>query len=254
MLIAGNWKMNTTLEESVRLAAAVKDASSFASGSTVRVAVCPPFVNIQAVAEAVDGSAVLVGGQNMHQAESGAFTGEVSARMLKSVGCALVILGHSERRQYYGEDDDLVNQKCVAAEQAGIGPIVCVGETLDEREKGMEKEVVGRQISGALKNILPRENWRPIVAYEPVWAIGTGVTATPEQAQSMHAFIRSRLEDGFGSPEAARTEILYGGSMKPSNAEELLSQPDINGGLVGGASLKADDFAAILRTAVDVSG
>ena len=253
MLIAGNWKMNTTGPEARALAETVAEASAVARGSGVRVAVCPPFVNIDTVAAAVTGSDVLVGGQNLHQSESGAFTGEVSGRMLRAAGCSLVILGHSERRQYFGEDDALVNEKCVAARTAGLVPIVCVGETIEQRNEGMEEDVVATQIAGAFKGIRPEGAWIPIVAYEPVWAIGTGLTATPEQAQSMHAFIRECLVKELGAEVAYRMEILYGGSMKPSNAEELLSQPDILGGLIGGASLKADDFASIIRAAVHVS-
>ena len=253
MLIAGNWKMNTTRDEAAKLAAEVADVASVAAGSEVRIAVCPPFVNIDAVAAAVSRSGVQVGGQNLNESDFGAFTGEVSAPMLRASGCSLVILGHSERRQYYGEDDDLVNRKCLAAKRASLQPIVCVGETLDQRENGREEEVVGIQIEGALKGILPHADWRPVIAYEPVWAIGTGKTATPDQAQAMHAFIRSRLSDLWGGDEAGRTEILYGGSMKPNNARDLLSQSDIDGGLIGGASLVADDFAAIIKTAVEVS-
>lgn len=253
MLIVGNWKMNTTRPDARALAEAVAEASSVTRGSSVRVTVCPPFVNIETVVSAVSGSDVLVGGQNLHQSESGAYTGEISGRMLRAAGCSLVILGHSERRQYFGEDDTLVNEKCVAAQTAGLIPIVCVGETLEQRKEGMEEDVVSAQIAGAFKGICPEGEWLPVVAYEPVWAIGTGLTATPEQAQWMHALIRSSLATEFGAEVANRMEILYGGSMKPGNAEELLSQPDISGGLIGGASLKVDDFASIIRAAVHVS-
>lgn len=253
MLIAGNWKMNTTGSEARALAEAVAEASSGAHGSGVRVAICPPFVSIDTVVAAVAGSDVLVGGQNLHQSDSGAYTGEVSGRMLVAAGCSLVILGHSERRQFFREDDALVNEKCVAARTVGLVPIVCVGETIDQRKEGIEEEVVSAQIAGAFQGIIPDGEWLPVVAYEPVWAIGSGLTATPEQAQSMHALIRACLATEFGAEVANRIEILYGGSMKPSNAEELLSQPDISGGLIGGASLKLDDFASIIRAAVHVS-
>lgn len=254
MLIAGNWKMNTICGEAVSLADEVVQEVSSLSLGAVRVAVCPPFVSLDAVGRAVAGSPVLLGAQNMHQSESGAFTGEVSGSMLRSVGCSMVILGHSERRQYFAEDDQLVNLKCGAARKAGLTPIVCVGETLDQREAGMEESVVGEQIRGAFEGIQPGDGWQPVVAYEPVWAIGTGHTATPDQAQSMHRFIRSCLEDLFGRGPASSTEILYGGSMKPSNADDLLAQPDIDGGLIGGASLSAADFASLVRSAIKVAG
>jgi len=250
-LIAGNWKMNTTGPEARALAEAVGDASIIARGSDVRVAIFPPFVNIDPVIAATIGTDVLVGGQNLHQSESGAYTGEISGPMLRAAGCSLVILGHSERRQYFGEDDALVNEKCVAARSAGLVPIVCVGETIEQRNKGIQEDVVATQIAGAFDGITPDSGWSPVVAYEPVWAIGTGLTASPEQAQSMHAFIRSRLVAQFGAEAAGRTEILYGGSMKPTNVHDLLMQPDISGGLIGGASLNPDDFATIIRVAVE---
>ena len=253
MLIAGNWKMNTVRAEARTLAEAVAEASSIAHGTGVGVAVCPPFVNIDAVVAGVAGSGVLVGGQTMHQSKSGAYTGEISGSMLRAAGCSLVILGHSERRQYFQEDDKLVNEKCAAARRADLIPIVCVGETIEQRNEGKEEEVVATQLAGAFAGIRPEPGRYPVVAYEPVWAIGTGLTATPEQAQSMHAFIRSRLVSLFGAEVAGETEILYGGSMKPSNAVELLSQPDISGGLIGGASLYADDFASIIQATVEVS-
>ena len=253
MLIAGNWKMNTTRGDAIALAEAVGEVVRRHQSESVRVAVCPPFINLEAVVSALRQSSVLVGGQNLHQADSGAFTGEVSGDMLRTIGCHLVILGHSERRQYFNEHDTLVNEKCRAARRAGLQPIVCVGETIDERNLGVEEEVVGRQIAGAFDAVAADDEWLPVVAYEPVWAIGTGQTATPDQAQSMHAFIRSCLVDSFGERLAADTEILYGGSMNPTNALELLSQTDIDGGLIGGASLKADDFGAIVETAMSVS-
>jgi triosephosphate isomerase len=250
MLIAGNWKMNTDRTAASALAEAVAKEATPLISESVRVAVCPPFVNLEAVASALRDSKVLLGAQNMHQEGSGAFTGEVSGPMLRAIGCELVILGHSERRQYFQEDDALVHAKCQAARGVGLVPIVCVGETIEQRENGLEEEVVGSQIEGAFSGLDCSTDWLPVVAYEPVWAIGTGHTATPDQAQDMHRFIRARLHDIVGSDLASRMDILYGGSMKPSNADELLAQPDIDGGLIGGASLKAGDFIDIVNSAV----
>ena len=247
MLIAGNWKMNTDLAGATRLAEElvnlVKDAGR------VRVAICPPYVSLGAVSEIVAGTGIALGAQNLHFEDEGAYTGEVSARMLLSVGCRYVIIGHSERRQYFGETDETVNKRVRKAMAAGLIPIVCVGETLEERDAGRENEVVGRQVEKGLSGIEVTDADRLVVAYEPVWAIGTGRNATPEQAQEMHAFIRDRLRDLYGGSVAGEVNILYGGSMKPSNAAELLAQPDVDGGLIGGASLKASDFAGIIDSA-----
>lgn len=218
----------------------------------VQVAVCPPFVNLQAVAEVLDGSVVKVGAQHMHFEDQGAYTGEVSADMLTSVGCHYVILGHSERRQYFGETDVSVRKKVRKARAHGLVPIVCVGEKLAQREAGREQEVVRGQVEGALEGVAVNEPDEVVLAYEPVWAIGTGETATPEQAQEMHAFIRSLLRDRFDDDVAGGMHILYGGSMKPHNATSLLSKPDVNGGLIGGASLTAPDFAAIVEAGASV--
>lgn len=245
MLVAGNWKMNTDLAEAVRLASEVARA---VEGDAVAVAICPPFVSLEAAAEVIRDTSVRLGAQNMHAEESGAFTGEVSAPMLASVGCYYVILGHSERRQLFGETDDSVNRKLKAALRHGLVPILCVGETLEQREAGREEEVVGEQLRAALDGVQIADASRLVVAYEPVWAIGTGRTASPEQAQAMHRFVRDRLEDAAG--EIGRSvEILYGGSVKPNNAAELFAQPDIDGGLIGGASLDAESFAAIINAA-----
>lgn len=246
MLVAGNWKMNTDLAEAVRLASEVARATDGADG--VVVAICPPFVSLEAAAEIIRDTPVRLGAQHMHAEESGAFTGEVSAPMLASVGCDYVILGHSERRQLFGETDEGVNRKVKAAIRHGLVPIVCVGETLDQREAGDEEAVVGRQLTAALDGVRIDEASDLVVAYEPVWAIGTGRTASPEQAQAMHRFIRERLGTALGAT-GEEVEILYGGSVKPDNAAELFAQPDIDGGLIGGASLDAASFARIVEAA-----
>jgi len=252
MLVAGNWKMHTDLTAARQLAAAV--VSAVGSPRGVDVAVCPPFVSLDAVFTVLHGSPVRLGGQDMHHEDSGAFTGAVSAPMLRSVGCHYVILGHSERRQFFGETDAGVNAKVHRARAHRLVPIVCVGETLDERDAGREREVVGRQVSGGLADFGPADASELVVAYEPVWAIGTGRTATPEQAADMHAFIRERLVELLGEGVGSRVQILYGGSVKPSNAADLFARPHVNGGLIGGASLKAEDFAAIVAAAAQVSG
>jgi len=244
MLIAGNWKMNTDLGGAVKLAEALVERLD--DPGEVRVAVCPPFVSLNAVSHVVKDSPVALGAQNLHYEDEGAYTGEISAGMLTSVGCTYVIVGHSERRQYFGERDDTVNRRVRKAAAHGLIPIVCVGETLDEREAGREEEIVQRQVIEGLREIQVADADRLVVAYEPVWAIGTGRNASPQQAQAMHAFIRRLLEDVYGASVGRQMHILYGGSMKPSNAEEILSQRDVDGGLVGGASLNAADFAAIV--------
>ncbi len=245
MLIAGNWKMNTDLAAATQLAQDV--VAAVGDPGAVQVAVCPPFISLDAVFGALRGSAVKLGAQNMHAADAGAYTGEVAAPMLRSVGCDYVILGHSERRQYFGETDAGVNAKVKQALANGLIPIICVGEVLDERRAGRENEVVQTQVAGALDGVSVDDPARLVIAYEPVWAIGTGETATPAQAQDMHAFIRGLLSKRFGESFARDIHILYGGSMKPANAADLLSQTDVDGGLIGGASLKADSFAAIVQ-------
>jgi triosephosphate isomerase len=246
MLIAGNWKMNKTRPEAVSLAETI--VAGFSRSAGVEVAVCPTSVCLDAVGAVLAGSGIRLGAQNMHREESGAFTGEVSAGMLRSVGCRYVILGHSERRQYFGETDADVNGKTHAAVAHGMVPIVCVGEHLKEREDGHAEVVVRGQLEGALAGVSVQDGSGLVVAYEPVWAIGTGVTASVDQAQSMHAFIRTLLVKHY-SEVGKGIDILYGGSMKPDNAAELLRQPDVNGGLIGGASLKADQFLAIVDAA-----
>lgn len=239
--------MNTDRTAAVQLAQGVVEAVG--DPGDVQVAVCPPFVNLDAVFGVLHGSAVRLGAQNMHAADSGAYTGEVSAAMLRSVGCHYVILGHSERRQYFGETDATVNEKLKQALAYKLVPILCVGETLAERDAGREKAVVTRQLEEGLAGVTLTDAAQLVIAYEPVWAIGTGRTASPEQAQAMHAHIRSFLHDACAPALARDIPLLYGGSMKPANAAELLSQPDVDGGLIGGASLKADDFAAIVDAA-----
>lgn len=215
----------------------------------VNVIVCPPAVSLHAISEVVRSTPVGLGAQNMHGEEYGAYTGEISAPMLRSVGCQYVILGHSERRQFFGETDAGVNEKIKRAFMHDLVPIVCVGETLDERKAGAAQHVVRRQVEGVLDGIAVDDPDWLVMAYEPVWAIGTGETATPKQAQEMHALIRGILKEHFGENKGRKVEILYGGSVKPHNAEELFDQQDVTGGLIGGASLSAEDFVAIVRAA-----
>ena len=237
--------MFTVVEEAKALVQALKDLVK--DVTNVEIVVCPPFISLHAVKDVLAGSRIELGAQNVYWEKSGAFTGEVSAPMLKSVGCAYVIIGHSERRTYFAETDETVNKRIFAALAEGLKPIVCVGETLEERESGKTFEVIKRQIEGGLANLSVEQMASVVIAYEPVWAIGTGRTATPAQAQEVHAFIRKLLNDIFGQTTAEATRIQYGGSVKPDNAAELMSQPDIDGALVGGASLKADSFEKIIK-------
>ena len=244
-VVAGNWKMNKTAAETRALITEVRAALD--DGNTAaEVVVCPPFTNLQAAAEALKGSRIALGAQNMHWAASGAYTGEISADMLKGLGVTHVIIGHSERRQYFAETDDTVNKKVKAALAAGLVPIVCVGETLAEREGGKMEAVVTGQVKNGLAG-LSCELAGVIIAYEPVWAIGTGKVATPAQAQEVHALIRKTLAQLASCDIAAKVRVQYGGSMNAGNAKELMAQPDIDGGLIGGASLKAADFAAVVK-------
>lgn len=247
MLVAGNWKMHTDREEAIALAQAI--VANLGDPGLVHVAVCPPFVNLEVVRQVLEGSPIQLGAQNMHYEEAGAYTGEVSAAMLRAVGCRYVILGHSERRQYFGETDALVNRKVKRALQYGLVPIVCVGETLEERQAGQAEAVVTCQLQGVLESIELTSAEALVIAYEPVWAIGTGHTATPAQAQEMHALIRQLLVSRYGDAIGRALHILYGGSVKPDNAAALFAQPDVDGGLIGGASLKAADFIEIVRAA-----
>ena len=245
-LIAGNWKMHKTPEEGVALVRALREAIS---SRTAEVAVAPSFVALSALADALEGSDVRLAAQNCHWETSGAFTGEVSAEMLEAVGCTYVIVGHSERRQLFNETDETVNRRARAVLANAMNPIVCVGETLAERDSGKTLDVVTQQLVGCLKDIPHAEAPRVVIAYEPVWAIGTGRTATAAQAQEVHAHIRQVLGRQWGASGADAVRIQYGGSVKPENAAELLKQHDIDGALVGGASLKAADFASIVNAA-----
>jgi triosephosphate isomerase len=244
-LIAGNWKMYQATAEAVALVGRLRALLADVAG--VDVVVCPPFTAIQAAAEALKGSRIGLGAQNMHWEAEGAYTGEVSPVMLMDLGCRYVILGHSERRQYFGETDLNVNRKVKAALRYHLVPILCVGETLGQREEGRTFPVVEGQIRGGLSDIPPQAGTGIVVAYEPVWAIGTGRTATPEQAATVHAFIRKQLGELWGEAAGMAVRILYGGSVKPDNIDALMAEPEINGALVGGASLKADGFARIVR-------
>ena len=243
-IVAGNWKMNTTVPEGIELAKAVV-ARSAEVPAEVKLIVATPFTHLYPVAEVVKGTVVGLSAENCADHAKGAYTGEVSADMLVSAGCEYTILGHSERRQYYGETDEKLVEKTKLALGAGLKVILCVGENLDEREAGKHFDVCEAQIKNVLYNFTAEDMKSIIVAYEPVWAIGTGKTATSEQAEEIHAFIRKVVADKFGAQVADDLTILYGGSCKPSNAKELFTQPDIDGGLIGGASLKADDFIAI---------
>jgi triosephosphate isomerase len=244
--VAGNWKMHTTAPEALQLARGVSDGLGSVNCD---VAVCPPFVYLDAVAKALKGGRVAVGAQNMHFEAKGAFTGEVSAAMLKEVGCRYVILGHSERRHVFGEKDDFINAKVKAALAGGLDPILCVGETLAERDANTTMAVVERQTREGLKGVTSEQMARVTIAYEPVWAIGTGRNATPAQAQEVHAETRKVLVALYGKAVAESVRIQYGGSVKPENAREILAQPDVDGALVGGAALKADSFLAIVKAA-----
>lgn len=247
-LIAGNWKMNRNSAEAVDLATEIKEGAG--DEFTVSIVLCPPFTALESVARVIENSSIQLGAQNMHHEPAGAFTGEVSAEMLRHLFVTFVILGHSERREFFGETDAFINRKARAALEGSLKPIICVGETLEQREAGETLHVVKTQIEGCLRDLPEEKADQLIIAYEPVWAIGTGKTATPEMAQEVHALIRGLLKEQFNENAAERIRILYGGSMKPENAEELLSQPDIDGGLIGGASLTARSFLKIIKSAV----
>jgi len=243
LLIAGNWKMNLSRAEGVALAKAIAEQS----GSTpdVDLAICPPSLYLDAVGQAIQGSTVALGAQNMYHEPEGAFTGEISSGMLLDLGCKYVILGHSERRHILGETDQAINLKVKAALAAGLTPIVCVGETLEQREQNRTKEVVEGQFDGSLAGLTGEQVQQIVIAYEPVWAIGTGKVASPEQAEEVHADLRRILEIRYNAAAAEVVRIQYGGSVKPDNAATLMSQPNIDGALVGGASLKVDSFLGI---------
>jgi triosephosphate isomerase (TIM) len=248
MIIAGNWKMYKDLQETIDLLTQLKAAIPQLPANVISI-VCPPFTSLQTSAASLKGSAFKLGAQNMSQHDEGAFTGEISGKMLKAVGCEYVILGHSERRQYYGETNELINLKAKKALALGLTPIVCVGETLQEREAGVTGQVVTTQVKGTLTGISNQDMEKVIIAYEPVWAIGTGKVATPQQAQEVHQMIRKQIALQYDWALAERIVIQYGGSVKPDNAADILTQNDVDGALVGGACLKADSFAAIINAA-----
>jgi len=243
-IVAGNWKMNTLLKDGMELAKAVETLENEKTSDAL-VIIAPPYTHLSKVRELIDG--VKLSAQNCAAEPSGAYTGEISPDMLVSTGVEYVILGHSERRSYYGEDNDLLNNKVRLALSAGLKPIYCCGEVLQEREAGKLFDVVREQIEVGLKDLSTDEMSKIVIAYEPFWAIGTGVVATPDQAQEMHKFIRDLLAELFDNQVAENMTLLYGGSCKPSNAAELFANPDVDGGLIGGASLKADDFIAIVN-------
>ena len=244
-IVAGNWKMNKTLQEGVALAAELKDVLA---GKTPKceVVIGTPFIHLATVANQVEGSVIKVAAQNCANKESGAYTGEVSAAMVKSTGATYVILGHSERREYYGETSAILNDKVALALSNGLTPVYCCGEALEVRNANTQNEFVKNQLEETIFNLSAEDFQKLVIAYEPIWAIGTGVTASTEQAQEMLAFIRSIIAEKFGKEIAENTSILYGGSCNAKNAPELFAQPDIDGGLIGGASLKAADFVAII--------
>ena len=248
--VAGNWKMNTDVHTSVELAERIATGSSQQAGHDVTLMVCPPFVYLSSVAKALSASNIAVGAQDVYFESKGAFTGEISTSMLKDVGCNYVLCGHSERRHVIGETDELINKKVSAAIAGGLLPILCVGELLKERDAGQTEQVVTRQIKNCLEGLSVEKVSAATIAYEPVWAIGTGRTATQQQAQEVHNFIRKILAEMYDNQLADEIRILYGGSVKPANAAELMQQADVDGLLVGGASLNADDFLAIIRAAV----
>lgn len=248
LIIAGNWKMNKTVAEAADLAEGLK--RELASVKEVDIVVCPPFTALSEVSGAILDSNIRLGAQNMSEHQSGAYTGEIAAGMLKEFSVRYVILGHSERRMYQKESDELISKKAAAAHAASLKPIVCVGESLEEREGGRTENVVGAQLQGSLAGLSKEQMVETIVAYEPVWAIGTGRNASPQQAQEVHAFIRARIAALFDETVAKRVRIQYGGSVKPANARELMGQPDVDGALVGGASLEIRSFSDIVKNSI----
>ncbi len=245
-IVAGNWKMNTTLQEGVALAKEVNEALK-ADKANCDVVICVPFTHLAPVADVIDQSILGLGAENCADHKSGAYTGEVSAPMVASTGAKYVILGHSERRQYYGETAETLREKVALALENNLTPIFCIGEVLEERENGTYNTIVANQLQDGLFNLSAEDFGKVIIAYEPVWAIGTGKTATADQAEDMHAHIRATISEKYGKEVADNTSILYGGSCKPSNAAELFAKPDVDGGLIGGASLKCADFMGIVK-------
>ncbi len=249
-IIAGNWKMNMTPSECVKL---ISELRAQAGEAKCDVVICPPYVDLQAAHEALAGSNIKLGAQNIHWAAKGAFTGEVSADMLKELGVEYAIIGHSERRQYFGETDDGVNRRAKAAIEAGITPIICVGESLEQRESGETSAVVSSQTAAALQDIEGADVAKVVIAYEPIWAIGTGRTATSQQADETIGIIRNVVKNLYGEAVSSKLRIQYGGSMNPKNVAELMAMENIDGGLIGGASLKAPDFAAVVKAGSDAA-
>jgi len=249
-IIAGNWKMNKTSKEAISLARGIKMKLTDLKG--VEVVLCPPYTALSSVREVLKDSTIRLGAQDVHWEKAGAYTGEISCEMLLDFGCRYVIIGHSERRQYFGETNETVNRKVKAALSAGLIPIICVGERLEMRERGETEKVVEDDIRGAFRGVELKDGKEVVIAYEPVWAIGTGITAEPEQAQEVHQFIRKLLADLYGVEIAEGLRIQYGGSVKPENVRELMEEPDIDGTLVGGASLEVDSFVSIVRNSLRV--
>ncbi len=246
-IVAGNWKMNTTIEEGIQLANDVNSLVTEQANADVEVIIAPPFTHISEITKQVDSSKISVSSQNCATEESGAYTGEISVNMIKSIGAKYVIIGHSERRAYYNETDEIILKKVKTVLSKSLKPIFCCGEVLEERESNQHFNVITSQIENTLFNISENEMKNIVIAYEPVWAIGTGKTASPDQAQEMHKHIRTIIKDKFGNDIADNLSILYGGSCKPSNAKEIFSNPDVDGGLIGGAALQAEDFIQIIN-------
>lgn len=248
-LIMGNWKMFNTVEEAENLVAGIK-AGSYKETEAI-IVVCPPFTALSAVSKLIEGSNISLGAQNMHPETEGAFTGEVSPVMIKELRCRYVVLGHSERRQYFHETDEFINEKVKTALKYSLIPVLCIGETLEQRESGQHLPVVRSQFEKSLADISKDDITKIVIAYEPVWAIGTGKTATPEQAEQMHSYIRRLLTEKYGQELGSRVFLLYGGSVKPDNIATLIDKPNVDGALVGGASLKAESFCAIVSNATE---
>lgn len=246
-IVAGNWKMNLDYAEGISLFSEIVNMVRDEKNGDQLAIICAPYVHLNSLAK-LGGDTVSIGAQNCHQKESGAYTGEISAKMIKSIGCGYVIIGHSERRQYFAESDELLAEKTVIALQNGLVPIFCIGETLDERNNGSYFDVLKSQLENGVFGLSAEDFSKIVIAYEPVWAIGTGLTASSDQAQEVHAFIRKEIAAKYDASTAEATTILYGGSCNPKNAAELFAQPDIDGGLIGGASLKSRDFTDIVKT------
>lgn len=248
-IIAGNWKMNKTISEAIELANSLK--RNLIDTQNVDIVLCPPYICLAEVAEIINSSNIKLGAQDVYWEDRGAFTGEVSPAMLKDVGCEFVIIGHSERRQFFSETNETVNKKIKAALKIGLTPIVCVGENLEQREDNITFDIITDHLINGLVNLGAEDILKTVIAYEPVWAIGTGKNATPQQAQEVHSFIRKLLSDSYGAETAEQIRIQYGGSMKPTNTSELIKQPDVDGGLIGGASLDVDSFTEIVKLSTE---